>query len=306
MKSYDIAIIGSGPAGMTAALYAARSGLSTALFERAMPGGQMGETGHIENYPGFPEGVSGFDLTMAMRQQAERFGAVGIDEEVTALDVQGPSKMVYTASGSYTAAVVIVATGSRSRRLDIPGERALTGRGVSYCAVCDGNFFKGKPVIVVGGGNTAAADAIYMARICPEVYVVHRRDRLRATAANRHQMERVGNVVFKWNSVVKELIEEDGKVGGAIIENLETGHLARLDAAALFVAIGKIPNTEAFADVLPLDCEGYVIAGEDGATSIPGVYAAGDVRTKHLRQVSTATSDGANAAEAAFEWLASC
>jgi len=305
MKSYDIAVVGSGPAGMTAALYAARAGLSTALFERAMPGGQMGETGHIENYPGFPEGVSGFDLTMAMRQQAERFDVVFIDEEVIALEIEDSSKMLRTASNAYGASAVIMATGSRSRHLDLPGERELTGRGVSYCAVCDGNFFKGKPVIVAGGGNTAAADAVYMARICPEVHVVHRRDRLRATAANLHQMERAGNVVFEWNSIVKELIEEDGKVAGAIIENVETGEQTRLDAAALFVAIGMIPNTEAFADVLPLDCEGYIIADENGVTSIPGVYAAGDVRTKHLRQVATAVSDGANAAEAAFEWLAS-
>lgn len=306
MKTYDIVIIGSGPAGMTAALYAARAGLSTAVFERAMLGGQMGETGHIENYPGFPEGVSGFDLAMAMRQQAERFDVVFIDEEVTTLEVDESPKIVRTASDTYGASAIIVAAGSRSRRLDLPGERALLGRGVSYCAVCDGNFFKGKPVVVAGGGNTAAADAVYMSRISPEIHVVHRRDRLRATAANLHQMERAGNIVFEWNSIVKELLEEDGKVSGVIIENVETGLQTRLDAAALFVAIGMIPNTEAFADVLPLDCEGYIIAGEDGATTIPGVYAAGDVRTKRLRQVATAVADGANAAEAAFGWLASC
>lgn len=306
MKIYDIAIIGSGPAGMTAALYAARAGLSVAIFERLMAGGQMGETGHIDNYPGFPEGVGGFDLALSMQQQEQRFGAENINEDVTAIDVHAAPKVITTDAGEYAARAIIMATGARSRKLGAPGEAELAGAGVSYCATCDGNFFKGKPVIVVGGGNTAAADAVYLSRICPTVYVVHRRDQLRATAASAHQMHEAGNIVFKWNSTVDHLLSADGKVAGAAIKDVNTGEVSEIAADAVFVAVGKIPNTEQFADELPLDPGGYIIADEDGATSIPGVYAAGDVRTKRLRQVATAISDGANAAEAAAEWLASC
>lgn len=306
METFDIAVIGSGPAGMTAALYAARAGLKTVLFERLMAGGQMGETGHIDNYPGFPEGVGGFDLSMAMMQQDERFGVVQVNEEVTAIDAAGTPKTVTTAAGIYEARALIIATGAHSRKLGVEREDELAGRGVSYCATCDGNFFKGKPVIVVGGGNTAAADAVYLSRICPTVYVVHRRDQLRATAASAHQMHEAENVVFKWNAVVDRLREQDGKIAGAVIKDVKTGATEQLDADAVFVAVGKMPNTDAFAAQLPLDASGYVIAGEDGVTSIPGVFAAGDVRTKKLRQVATAISDGANAAEAAAEWLATC
>lgn len=306
METYDIAIIGSGPAGMTAALYAARAGLSVAVFERMMAGGQMGETGRIDNYPGFPEGVGGFDLAVAMQQQEQRFGANNINEDVTAIDTVSNPKVITTAAREYFARAIIVATGASSRKLDVPGEQELVGAGVSYCATCDGNFFKGKPVIVVGGGNTAAADAIYLARVCPTVYVVHRRDRLRATAANVHQMCEAENIVFKWNSVVDRLVSADGRVVGAVIKDVDTGAMTELVADAVFVAVGKVPNTENFIHQLPLDPDGYVVADEGGATSIPGVFAAGDVRTKRLRQVTTAISDGANAAEAAAEWLATC
>lgn len=305
MKTYDLAVIGSGPAGMTAALYAARAGLSTIIFEQLMAGGQMGETGKIDNYPGFPDGIGGFDLAFAMQQQEERFGAVNVNEEVVAIDADSNPKVITTTEGQYAARSIVVATGARSRKMGIEGEESLMGRGISYCATCDGNFFKGKPVIVVGGGNTAAADAVYLSRICPVVYVVHRRDTLRATAASRHQMEAAENIEFVWDSLVDELLEEDGKLSGAIVKNKKTGERRTLEAPGLFVAVGKTPNTEAFKGSLPLDDDGYVIADETGATSMPGVFAAGDVRQKRLRQVATAISDGANAAEAAAESLVS-
>ncbi len=305
MEIYDVAIVGGGPAGMTAALYASRAGLSTVVFERMMAGGQMGETGQIDNYPGFPDGVGGFDLSLAMQQQDERFGTVWRNEEVVSLDVKADPKVVHTPTGEVGARAVILAPGARSRKLGVEGEAELAGRGVSYCATCDGNFFAGKPVIVVGGGNTAAADAAYLSRICSKVTVVHRRDELRATAASAHAALTADNVEFAWDSVVDRLLEADGKLAGAVIRNVKTGAESTIDAAGLFVAVGKQPNTESFAGAVPLDDSGYLVAGEDGITEIPGVFAAGDARTKRLRQVSTAIADGANAAEEAAAWLAS-
>lgn len=304
MKIFDVAIIGSGPAGMTSALYAARAGLSVGVFERMMAGGQMGETEKVDNYPGFPEGVGGFDLALSMQEQFMRFGAEFVNEEVTELkDVDKEIKILTTPYDTYGARAVIVATGARSRKLGAPGEEELSGRGVSYCATCDGGFFKGEPVVVVGGGNTAAADAVYLARLSPKVYVVHRRDKFRAGAASVKQMEDAPSVEFKMNSVVKDILSEDGKVSGVVIENVHTHETETLETKAVFMAVGKIPNTENFRGVLPMDDQGYIIAGEEGATEIPGIYAAGDVRTKKLRQVATAIGDGANAAELAAEVL---
>jgi len=306
MGVYDIAIIGQGPAGLTAGLYAARAGLSTAMFERMMPGGQMGETAQVDNYPGFSEGVSGFDLAMQMSGQATRFGAQSIQEDVLSVDVSSSPKQVVTAQGTYQARAIIFAPGARSRKLEVPGEAEYAGKGVSYCATCDGGFFRGKDVVVVGGGETAASDAIYLARLCNKVHVVHRRDTLRVSAASRQQMEAAENVSFEWNSVVREIRGEDGKVSQVVIADVETGEERVIPTSAVFVAVGKVPNTEPFAQVLPLNESGYIVADENGVTALEGVFAAGDVRTKRLRQVSTAVSDGANAAEVAAEWLASC
>lgn len=303
--TYDVAVVGAGPAGLTAALYAARAGLSVVVLEALMPGGQMGETGRIDNYPGFPEGVSGFDLTMQMQEQCTRFGVEFVNEGLASCDLATAPKRLDTAARTLWARAVIVATGSHSRKLDVPGEAELAGRGVSYCATCDGNFFRGKTVVVVGGGNTAAADAIYLSRICETVHLVHRRDRLRATAAEQRRIADIDNVVFHMNKTVRTIEGEGGAVSGVVIEDVQTGETEEIPASAVFVAVGKVPNTDVFAGQLPLDEAGCVRADESGATGVAGVFAAGDVRAKRLRQVATAVGDGANAAEAAAEWLAS-
>lgn len=304
-KVFDVAVIGSGPAGMTAALYAARAGLSVGVFERITPGGQLGQTEHIENYPGFPDGINGFDLAFAMKQQADRFGSENVGEEILSVDFSASPKVLKTGFGTYGARSVIVATGAKPRKLGVGLEEDLQGRGLSYCATCDGNFFRDRDVVVVGGGNTAVADAIYLARICNKVYVVHRRDTLRATAIYHRMLEEIDNVEFIWDSGIKELLAKDGMLGGVLVENLKTGEVSEVTCSGLFVAIGTEPNTEFLGGALELDATGYIVADESGYTSVPGVYAAGDVRTKTLRQVATAVSDGANTAEAAAEHLAS-
>ena len=298
-SAVDVAIIGAGPAGLTAALYAARAGLSCMLFERMVAGGQLGQTEHVENYPGFPEGVNGFELAFAMKQQAERFGARFVGEEVVSVDFSKPVKVLATAFGSYQARTVIVAAGARARKLDVPLEDALAGRGVSYCATCDGNFFRGKTV--------AVADAIYLSRICEKVLLVHRRDTLRATKVYHERLQELPNVEFYWNSQVKGLVAENGKLAGLRIEQTsEDGapHMLTVSAAGLFVAVGTQPNSEFLRDALELNEKGYVVAGETGATSVPGVFAAGDVREKSLRQVVTAAGDGAVCAEQVSAYLA--
>lgn len=300
----DVAIIGAGPAGMTAGLYAARSGLSCAMFERLSPGGQLATTEHLENYPGFTQSTSGFELAMMMHEQATSFGARTIGEEVMSVDLAADPKRITTAFGAYEARSVIIATGARPAKLGLPMEPELEGHGVSYCATCDGNFFKGRDVVVVGGGDTAAADAIYLARICNKVRIVHRRDKLRATAVYHQRLKELGNVEFVWDSEVQNYLAEDGKVGGVRVRNVKTGEERDIAAAAVFIAIGIRPNTEFLDGALPLDEVGYIMADERGATEVAGVFAAGDVRTKLLRQAVTAVSDGAVCADAIAEFLA--
>lgn len=300
----DVAVVGAGPAGLAAALYAARAGLSVAAFERVSPGGQLAQTERIENYPGFPGGAGGFDLAWSMKEQAERFGARIVGEEVTALDLSASPKALATPFGSYAARSVIVATGARPRTLGVAGEDALAGHGVSYCATCDGNFFRGKEVVVVGGGNTAAADAIYLSRICEKVYLVHRRDTLRATAVYHSRLGELPNIEFVWNAEVAALREEGGVLAGVQVRDVASGEVRDIAASGLFVAVGTRPNTEFLHGALPLDEGGYLVAGERGETPVPGVFAAGDVRAKALRQVVTAVADGAACAERAAEYLA--
>ncbi len=300
----DVAIIGAGPAGLTAGLYAARSGLSCAMFERLTPGGQLATTEHLENYPGFTQSTSGFELTMIMHEQATAFGARTIGEEVMAVDLAAVPKRITTAFGAYEAKAVIVATGSRPAKLELPMEPELEGRGVSYCATCDGNFYRGKDVVVVGGGDTAAADAIYLARICRKVYLVHRRDALRATAIYHQRLQELENLEFVWDSEVVNYLAEDGKVGGVRVRGVKDGAERDIAASGVFIAIGMRPNTEFLEGQLPLDEVGYVMADERGATEVAGVFAAGDVRTKVLRQAVTAVSDGAVCADEIAEFLA--
>ncbi|HIS39643.1 MAG TPA: thioredoxin-disulfide reductase [Candidatus Aphodovivens avistercoris] len=300
----DIAIIGAGPAGLTAGLYAARAGMDAAVFERVSPGGQLAQTEQLENYPGFPEGTEGFALAWSMKQQADRFGVRSVSEEVTGVDLASDPKVLSTPFGTHRARAVIVATGARPRKLGVDGEDELAGRGVSYCATCDGNFFRGKTVAVVGGGNTAAADALYLARICEKVYLIHRRDRLRATAVYHERLAGLPNVEFVWNATVARLeADGDGALAAVAVRDVNTGEERTLAVSGLFVAVGTQPNTEFLGGALELDAAGYIVAGEDGAASVPGVWAAGDVRTKALRQVVTAVADGAVCAEQAAERL---
>ena len=300
----DIAVIGAGPAGMTAGLYAARAGMDVVLFERISPGGQLAQTEQLENYPGFPEGTDGFQLAFAMKQQAERFGVRTVNEEIVSVDLASDPKVLTTPFGTHAARAVIVATGARPRKLGVPGEEELAGRGVSYCATCDGNFFRGRSVVVVGGGNTAAADALYLARICEKVYLVHRRDKLRATAVYHQRLADLPNVEFVWNATVSRFeASEAGSLGTVVVRDVNSGKERPIDAAGAFVAVGTRPNTEFLGESLELDAAGYIVADETGATSAPGVWAAGDVRTKSLRQVVTAVSDGAVCAEQAAERL---
>lgn len=307
----DVAVVGSGPAGMTAALYAARAGLSVAVFERMGPGGQMTQTERLDNYPGFAEGIDAFELSFAMASQAERFGAERVSDEVVDLNVDAVKKLLTCASGAqYSARAVIVATGAEPRELGVSGEAELRGRGVSYCATCDGGFFRGKVAVVVGGGNTAVGDALYLSRICEKVYVVHRRDSFRADALYLNALSELSNVELVLNSTVEAIRSTtDGEVPMPHVESIlvhdsNTGDERVVNTDAVFIAVGTTPRSNVLkAAGVALNKAGYAIAGESGATNVPGVFVAGDVREKPLRQVITAASDGANAATAAFEYL---
>ena len=301
-NNYDMIIVGGGPGGYTAALYAARAGLSVLTVERLSPGGQMNLTGLIENYPGFPQGVEGYQLSMDMHMQAENFGAETKYAEVTKLELDAPVKTVHTTDGIFSAKTVVIATGANPRDLGVAGEWDLVGRGVAYCAHCDGGFYRGKTVAVVGGGNSAAAEALYLSRIAKEVILIHRRDQLRATKIYHKPLMEASNVRFLWNSQVEEFISED-VLKGIRVKNLVSGEVQEVAVDGLFVSVGRKPATELVKDQLTLDEAGYIMAGEDTATNLPGVYAVGDVRTKVLRQIVTAVSDGAMAAHMAEEYL---
>ena len=302
-KVYDMIIVGGGPGGYTAALYAARAGLDVLLIERLSAGGQMNLTDQIDNYPGFPEGVDGFQLSMNMQQQAERFGAATKYAEVMSLELDGKEKTVKTNEGIYKAKTVAISTGAGPRQLGVDRENEMIGRGVGYCAHCDGMFYRSKTVAIVGGGNSAAAEALYLSRIAKEVILIHRRDSLRATQIYHKPLQEASNIRFLWDSQVVELLGEE-ILEGVMVENLKTGVRERLDVQGLFVSIGRRPATELVKDRLTLDGAGYIMAGEDTKTNIPGVYAVGDVRTKQLRQIVTAVADGAMAAHVAEAYLA--
>ena len=299
---YDVIVIGGGPGGYTAALYAARANLSVAILEKLSPGGQMGTTDVIDNYPGFPQGVNGFELAMQMKEGAERFGAQTQLAEVTQVELAGQVKTVHTSGGDYQARTVVLATGAHPRELGLPGERELRGRGVSYCATCDGMFYRGKTVVVVGGGNTAVSDVLYLSRLCEKVYLVHRRDTLRASKVYLDPLQKAENVEFRWNSVVKQLLR-DQAVTGVRVRNKKTGEERDIPCGGVFVAVGYLPNTELYRGQVELDEAGYVLADETTQTNLPGVFAVGDLRKKPLRQVVTAASDGAVAAHFIEEYL---
>jgi thioredoxin reductase (NADPH) len=300
-RIYDMVILGGGPGGYTAALYAARAGLDVAVLERLSAGGQMALTSMIDNYPGFPEGVDGFELGMKFQEQAERFGAVTEYAEVKSLDLRAEPKVVSTSEGDYFARTVVIATGAGPRKLGLDGEERLSGRGIHYCAHCDGMFYRDKVVAIVGGGNSAAAEAAFLSRIAKKVILIHRRDTLRATKIYHEPLKKLQNLEFRWNSAVTEILGEN-RLDRIRVENLNSGESEELHIDALFVSIGRKPATALVEGQLALE-NGYIIAGEDTKTSIPGVYAVGDLRTKALRQIITAAADGANAAAAAEEYL---
>lgn len=301
---YDTLIIGAGPAGLTAAMYCARAGLDCAIIERLAPGGQMALTEHLENYPGFNQSKSGLELSQIMQEQATSFGAKIIYDAVLSVDFNARPKKLFCASGKvFEARTVIIATGVHPAKLKIPGEDEFLGSGVSYCATCDGNFFKGKDVAVVGGGNTAVADAIYLSKICNKVSIVVRRDVLRATAIYNIKLKEMENVSIIWNSIVEEILGADFEVTGLKVKNVVTGEESMLDCSALFVAIGTEADVSFLEGAVELDATGHIVTNSVGETSVPGVYAAGDVRSKKLYQVTTAVADGANAAEDVAEYL---
>lgn len=302
-EAYDVIIIGGGPAGYSAALYCGRAGLRTLLLEKLSPGGQMATTTTIDNYPGFDEGVDGFQLGMTMKKQAERFRAQTRQVEVTALSLAEPWKTVTLHNGeTLRTRAVILAMGASPRELGLPEERSLRGRGVSYCATCDGAFFRGKTVVVVGGGDTAAADALVLSKLCERVILVHRRDKLRASPAYRKPMEACENLEYRWNCTVQEILH-DQTVTGVRLQNLVAGGTEEIPCQGVFVAVGHMPNTQLCEGQIALTEHGYVAAGEDTKTSLPGVFVAGDLRRKPLRQVVTAVSDGAVAAYMAEDYL---
>ena len=303
MKVYDIIVIGGGPAGYTAALYGARAGLRVLVLEKLSVGGQMALTHEIDNYPGYDEGIDGFELGQKMLRGALRFGAENKLSQVLDLDLKANPKLVRTDSGDYYGKTVVIATGAEPRKLGLSNEEAWLGQGVHYCAACDGMFYRGKTVVLVGGGNSAAAEALVLSRVAKKVILVHRRDSLRAEKAVAQAVQRAENVEIRWNSQVAELLG-DSRVHGVVIRDVQSGEESQIDCDGVFVSIGRVPSTQLVKDQLELDEVGYIRAGEDTKTSLPGVFAAGDVRTKAVRQIVTATADGAAAAFAAERFLA--
>ncbi len=298
-------IIGGGPAGYTSALYASRAGFDTILIEKMSVGGQMMLTDVIDNYPGFPQGVDGFTLSENMRLSAERFGATTMYDEVVKVELDGEIKEVETAfSGTLLAKTVVIATGANPRELGLENEAELLGAGIHYCAHCDGRFYKDKIAVVVGGGNSAVSDALYLSHLCKKVYLVHRRDVLRATKIYHDQIEKAENIEFCYNSVLSKVESENSRVSSVTLIDVKTNEKRDIDCDGVFISIGRKPATEFLDGVLELDNGGYIVADESTKTSIDGVFAVGDVRTKVLRQVVTAVADGAVAVHYAEEFLA--
>ena len=299
---HDLIIIGSGPAGLSAAVYGRRAGFSTLVIEKnPMSGGQVLNTYEVDNYLGLP-GINGFDMGMKFREHAEKMQAEFMEADVLGVEDSEDCKLVKTAEGDFEARAVIIASGASHSHLGVPGEEELSGMGVSYCATCDGAFFRGKTVAVIGGGDVAVEDAIFLARACKKVYLIHRRDSLRAAQSLQNTMLALPNVEVCWDSVV-ESINGDGQVSSLTMLHKPSGERRELPLQGVFIAVGIKPNSESFISNIASDEKGYLIAGEDCATSMPGVFAAGDIRTKKLRQIVTAVADGANAVEGVQEYF---
>jgi len=301
-KEYDVVIIGGGPAGLSAGLYTARSRLKSLLIEKEIIGGKIVNAELVENYPGFPEGINGYELTQLMHQQATRFGLKTLTAEVTALDASGMQKIVKTSEGDFTTRAIIVASGSKEQTLGVPGEQEFTGRGVSYCATCDAALFAELPVAVVGGGNAAVYDALQLVKFASSVVLIHRRQELRATRIVQEQAFAQPKIRFLWNTVVESINGAD-TVKSLKLRNVVTGEKSNLEVGGVFVAIGFNPNTAYLKGLLPLDEAGYIITNEKMETSVPGILAAGDIRSNSIRQTISAAGDGATAAIYAERYL---
>ena len=299
---FDMIVVGGGPGGYTAALYAARAGLDTLVLEKLSAGGQMALTEAVDNYPGFEDGIAGFTLGEKMQRQAERFGAQTEYAQVEHMDLAPSPKVLETSEGTFFAKTVVLATGATPRELGLPDEAALTGRGVAYCAACDGMRYRNKTVAVIGGGNSAVTDALLLSRIAKQVFLVHRRNALRADKIYHQALMQTANVTFCWDSIVTELLH-DKVLTGLRLQNIHTNQESILPCDGIFISVGRKPATDLVQGQLELDSNGYVTADETTRTSLPGVYAVGDIRTKPLRQVITAAADGATAVHMVEEYL---
>ncbi len=299
---YDVVIIGAGPAGLAAAIYAKRARLSCIVIEKTGgAGGQALSTYEVDNYPGMP-GIGGFELSQAFREHCDKLDVTFVTDEVVGIEAEHEIKQVFAQENNYECRSIIIATGARHAKLNVPGEKEFSGMGVSYCATCDGAFFRNRTVVVVGGGDVAAEDAIFLARACAKVYVVHRRNEMRAAGTLQEALFALPNVEMIWNSTVEEIVGDDA-VTGVVLKDVQTNTTSKIDADGVFIAVGIIPNSNEFTGKLAVNNEGYIVAGEDCRTSIPGVYAAGDVREKQLRQIVTAVADGANAVTGAQKFI---
>jgi thioredoxin reductase (NADPH) len=299
---YQLIILGGGPAGLTAGIYAARNKLNTLIIEKAMPGGLITMAEMVENFPGFPDGISGLDLAGHMQKQAEKFGVQFQYAEVNGLEVQGRQEVVKTTEGEFTAKAVIIACGSDRINLNVPGEKEFTGRGVSYCATCDAAFFKGQPVAVVGGGNAAISEAIHLAKFASRVTIIHRRDQLRAARISEDKARSEPKIDFLWNTTVDAIVGNE-KVNTLRLNNVLTGQKSIMPVSGVFIAVGQRPNTAFLKGLVSLDANGYVITNEKMETSLPGVLAAGDIRANAIRQTISAAGDGATAAVYADRYI---
>lgn len=299
----DVIVIGGGPGGYASALYCARSGLSVKVLEKIGPGGQMANTLNIENYPGFSEdGINGYDLAEKMMYGSEKFGVVTELAEVTAVESDGPVKKITAGKKYYESKTVVISTGAKPRKLGLANEDRFLGRGIAYCATCDGMFYKGKPVAVVGGRNSAVLDALYLSKICPKVYIVHRRDSLRATKIYEADLANAGNIEILWNNVPEKIVGKDA-VEGLEIKNIVEGSVRTLECKGIFVSVGRSPETELFKGKLEMNDGGYIVADETTRTNVDGVFVVGDVRTKPMRQVVTAVADGATSSMYVEEYI---
>ncbi|NWF93122.1 MAG: thioredoxin-disulfide reductase [Syntrophaceae bacterium] len=301
-KVYDVVIIGGGPAGLTAGLYTSRARLHTLLIQNGLFGGQMTTTELIENYPGFPQGVTGDELSRLMEEQAKRFGIETVNEEVTGVGLEGDLKQIRTYESSYFSQALIICTGTEYRKLGVPGEDQFVGKGVSYCATCDGAFFKDSEIFVVGGGDSALTEAIFLTKFVKGLTIVHRRDALRATKIYQERAFSNPKIRFLWNSVIQE-IKGDQVVRSVLVRNVKTGEVQEFPTEGIFLFVGLIPRTRFLKGLIQMDEEGYIITDEKCETSLPGIFAAGDCRRKLLRQVATAVGEGATAAFAAEKYL---